>query len=245
MKRIVIAVLSGVGFVLVGAGAVGAQGFPDDHPPNATGGCTASADLSNGVTVDPYVSGGTYVLPLEGSATYTATTPYSGPERRISGSVKIKTPPGIPDITFDDKWEWDDDSSETSDSDTVTWDFPSSLPRGVEMTVVGEHVDGNGITCKGSIRIEFEGGFFDSPAGWVAVGGTVVSGTGVAISAVSKATKSAGVAKVPGAAATVPAPPPGPAPTAPPAADPKATVVDPDAPTVVNPETGPDDGGES
>lgn len=254
MKRIVIATLFGLGVVLVGAGAASAQAFPDDHPPNAKGECTARAEISNGVTVDPYVSGGTYTIPLEGSATYTATTPYSGPERRIQGSVKIKTPPGIPDISFDDKWDWDTDSTETSDSDTVDWEFPSSLPRGVEMTVEGEHVDGGGIRCSGSIKIEFEGGFFDSPIGWVAVGGTVVSGTGVALSAVSKSTKTPGVAKVPGATTPQPSPatpppqPSTPPPGAPPA-DPNATVVDPDAPTVVDPDTptrvDPDEGGAS
>ncbi|MEQ8716972.1 MAG: hypothetical protein RIE08_05115 [Acidimicrobiales bacterium] len=242
MRRIVVAAVVGLGALLLAAGAAAAQGFPDDYPANATGRCTASADLSNGVRVDPYESGGVYELPISGSATYEGTTPYSGPERRIEGFVKIKTPPGIPDISFDDRWVWDDDATDSSDRGTVTWDFPSAIPRNVEMTVVGQHVDADGIRCNGTIKIRFEGGFFDTFVGWVAVGGTAVSATGVAFSAVSKATGPQGKIKPGGAATTIVADPPA---AAPPPVDPKATVVDPDAPTIVNPPPTDSPGGES
>jgi hypothetical protein len=238
----VAAAVVGLGALFLAAGVAAAQELPDDYPANATGRCTASADLSNGVTVDPYRSGGVYELPISGSATYEGTTPYSGPERAIEGFVKIKTPPGIPDISFDDRWVWDDDATASFDRGTVTWDFPSAIPRNVEMTVVGQHVDADGIRCNGTIKIKFEGGFFDTFVGWVAVGGTAVSATGVAFSAVSKVTKAPGPINPEGAAATVAADAPA---TAPPPVDPKATAVDPNAPTIVDrPGTEPP-GGES
>lgn len=242
MRRVVAAAVVGLGALLLAAGAAAAQSFPDDYPANATGTCTANADLSNGVRVDPYVSGGVYELPISGSASYEGTTPYSGPERPIEGFVKIKTPPGIPDISFDDRWVWDDDATASFDRGTVTWDFPSAIPRNVEMTVVGQHVDAGGIRCNGTIKIKFEGGFFDTFVGWVAVGGTAVTATGVAFSAVSKVTKTPGPIEPGGEATAVVTDPPVDAPAP---IDPRATVVDPDAPTIVNPPGADSPGGES
>jgi hypothetical protein len=52
------------------------------------------------------------------------------------------------------------------------------VPAGVEFTVSGSHVDQNG-TCSGSVRMEVEGGPFDSPLTAVSLVGTAATGAGL------------------------------------------------------------------
>lgn len=176
------AVVVGAVLLLV-ATAAGAQ----TEPPNATGPCRAQATLSNGVVVDPYVSSGVYEIPLTGSAQYSgAVTASVTPPRPISGEIYIDGPLGAKISVFDD-WTWSDDSADlVEESGTVDWDLPSWLPRGTELTVSGVHNDA-GFVCQGSVTVELEGGFFDSPLGTVAVVGTVLSGLGLAGALVARA----------------------------------------------------------
>jgi hypothetical protein len=157
------------------------------EPPNSAGPCQAQATLSNGVVVDPYVSSGVYEIPLSGSAQYSgAVTAAVTPPRPISGEIYIDGPLGAKISVFDD-WSWSNDSSELVDkSGSVDWDLPSWLPRGTELTVSGVHND-VGFVCEGSVTLELEGGFFDSPLGAVAVVGTVLTGLGLAGALVAKA----------------------------------------------------------
>ncbi|MEX2625799.1 MAG: hypothetical protein WD225_02885 [Ilumatobacteraceae bacterium] len=158
----------------------GSPARAQDDPPNATGLCTASATLSNGVTVDPYASAGTYPIPIEGSADYQGAVEADvETPRPISGEVTIRTPPGIPAVTVTEAWEWSNDSSDAlSDSGSVSWELPSALPRGVPITVEGFHQD-QGVRCEGSITVELEGGAFDSPLTFAALGGTVLAAVGL------------------------------------------------------------------
>jgi hypothetical protein len=171
---------------LVRAMAVGAVIFlaatpagAQTEPPNATGPCQAQATLSNGVVVDPYVSGGVYEIPLSGTAQYSgAVTGSVTPPRPISGEVYIDGPLGTKISVFDD-WTWSEpDSDLLNKSGSVDWDLPSWLPRGTELTVSGVHND-VGFVCEGSVTFELEGGFFDSPLGAISLVGTVLTGAGL------------------------------------------------------------------
>lgn len=158
----------------------GSSARAQDDPPNATGPCAASAVLSNGVTVDPYASSGTYPIPIEGSADYQGAVEADvETPRPINGEVTIRTPPGLPDVTVTDQWEWSNDASDgLSDSGSVSWELPSVLPRGVPITVEGFHQD-QGVRCEGSITVELEGGAFDSPLTFVSLGGTALAAIGL------------------------------------------------------------------
>jgi hypothetical protein len=165
------------------AGAVGAAGLlvggaalAQSDPPNLTGPCTGSATLSNGVVIDPAVSSGLFVVPLDGEADYegTITAPVPTP-RTISGSVKVATPPGIPEFG----WTWsDDDATETAAAGTVDWNLPTWMPRDVTFTVRGVHQDA-GVACEATVTVAVEGGVFDSPTTYVALAGTLLAGAGV------------------------------------------------------------------
>ena len=158
---------------------------------DATGPCMANAQLSNGVTVDPYdpsLEGVVYEIPTSGTAEYQGSVQGASPPRPISGKVSVAGPPGFGDITIDDRWIWsDDDATGTSDAGQVSWDLPSVLPRGVELEVNGEHQENGVVTCEGTIKVKLEGGFFDSPMGFVAVGGTVFSLLGLLAAMVVRA----------------------------------------------------------
>jgi len=162
--------------VFLAATPAGAQ----SEPPNATGPCEAQATLSNGVVIDPYVSSGVYEIPLSGSAQYSgAITGSVTPPRPISGEVYIDGPLGAKISVFDD-WTWSEPESDLlTESGSVDWDLPSWLPRGTEITVSGVHND-VGFVCEGSVTVELEGSFFDSPLAVVSVVGTVLSGIGLA-----------------------------------------------------------------
>ena len=149
------------------------------EPPNATGPCEAQATLSNGVVIDPYVSGGVFEIPLSGSARYEgAVTGPVTPPRPISGEVYIDGPLGTQISAFDE-WTWSEPESDlVAESGSVDWDLPSWLPRGTEITVSGVHND-VGFVCEGSVTVELEGDFFDSPLAVVSVVGTLLSGVGL------------------------------------------------------------------
>jgi hypothetical protein len=71
-------------------------------------------------------------------------------------------------------WQ-EEDSTKVSDAGSVDWDLPAFTPRGIEVTVSGEHHDPLG-SCNGSITIKFDGSLFDSAAGLATLGATVVTG---------------------------------------------------------------------
>jgi hypothetical protein len=171
--RWLVGTVSAVGAAgLLAGGAALAQ----SDPPNLTGPCEGSATLSNGVVIDPAVSSGLYIVPLEGEADYEGALTTTVPTpRAVSGSVKVKTPPGIPDFG----WSWNDtDATETSAEGTVDWSLPSWMPRDVTFTVKGVHQD-TGATCEATVTVAVEGGVFDSPTTYVALAGTALAGAGV------------------------------------------------------------------
>lgn len=184
MRRLLPLTLTVVGLGLTLPATAAAQA---NDPPNATGGCTANAVIDDGTVIDPYVSSGVYEVPISGSATYEGSVPEVETPRPINGKVEILTPPGIPNISIDDKWTWDDpEATRLDDSGEVSWDLPSVLPRGVQITVEGFHAENGTVVCEGSVTIEFEGGPFDSPLTPISLVGTALAGAGVFVASLAK-----------------------------------------------------------
>jgi hypothetical protein len=149
-----------------------------------TGGCTASGSLAKGttaggpITVDPVTlpAGSVVKIPLADEVSWTGSVPASGPDRPISGFVKIDLPWPLSAISFK---SWGGDTSKSANSGTTSYDLPSVTPRGVVFDVSGQHVD-QGVTCAGHVLVEVEGSAFDSPLTWAALGGTALSALGFA-----------------------------------------------------------------
>jgi hypothetical protein len=148
-------------------------------PANATGACTASATISNGYTINPYESGGLFIIPLSGSASYAGSVAATERDRPASGEVEIETPPGIPSISNDDRWRWGPRVTGVSKRGDVECELSDWLPRDVELTVSGSHQDGE-ILCEGSVKIAFDGSPWDSPITPISLGGTAVALGGLA-----------------------------------------------------------------
>jgi hypothetical protein len=172
--------------LLVGSTMLGAA-LLMTHPAgaqDATGPCTATATLSNGVVVNPYdpaMAGTVYEVPIQGSASYEGSVEATTTPRPISGRVAIQGPPGFGDFTITDQWTWSsENATTTSKTGTANWDLPAALPRGVEMKVTGVHRENGVAVCEGTVLIKLEGGMFDSPVGYIAVAGTLLSAAGVA-----------------------------------------------------------------
>jgi hypothetical protein len=69
---------------------------------------------------------------------------------------------------------WEGEADNNSDAGTVSWDIPSWVPGGFEMTVSGFHED-QGVLCEGTIVVKLEGDFGDGPFGYVALAATVIA----------------------------------------------------------------------
>ena len=86
----------------------------------------------------------------------------------------MELPPPFGSVEVD---SWGGDSQTTSNSGTRNYELPSLVPAGVEFEAVGTHTDENG-TCSGYVRLEIDGGPFDSPVAPVSLALTAASGAG-------------------------------------------------------------------
>lgn len=171
---------------LAGAGAAFAQGGSASDgsvSPSFTGGCTAQGTIEGYGTVDPASSGGVYTVPKSGSASYTGSVPVEGDDRPTSGKVEVALPLGLPPINIK-SWS-NEESDETSDSGSVSWDIPDIVPGNVEMEVSGYHQD-VGVRCEGRVVVKLDGGGIGSPLGIASVLGTLASLAGLVWAAVPK-----------------------------------------------------------
>jgi hypothetical protein len=112
-------------------------------------------------------------IPREDIVDWTGSV--AGPPGGYSGNIAVDLPPPFGNVEID---SWSGDSKNTSNVGSEEYDLPSIVPANVEFKVYGQHTDSNG-TCKGSVKFKIDGGIWDTPAGPIAIAGTVVSGAGL------------------------------------------------------------------
>jgi hypothetical protein len=172
-----------LGVILLGLGFIGAS----PAAAKIDGPCTGSGDFQGGTkdagpfTVDGDTSD-VVEVPLKDTVHWQGAIDASG-ERDYSGSIEVDLPWPLGAATID---TWDGTTEETSNQDEKSYDLPSAVPRGVEFEVTGHHSEDGKVVCSGTVKVKVEGGAFDSPIAPVALGGTVISGVGLALAGLSK-----------------------------------------------------------
>jgi hypothetical protein len=173
-----------LGAILLGLGFVGAS----PAAAQIDGPCTGSGDFEDGTkdagpfTVDGDTSD-VVEVPLKDTVHWQGAIDASG-ERAYSGSIEVDLPWPLGEATID---TWDGTTEETGNKGDKSYDLPSAIPRGVEFEVTGHHSEDGTVVCSGTVKVKVEGGAFDSPLAPVGIGGTVVSGVGLAMAGLSKA----------------------------------------------------------
>ena len=95
-----------------------------------------------------------------------------------SGSITLKAPPPVGEITID---SWDGETDKISNSGNRHYDFSAYPP--FKATVSGSHTQA-GVTCSGSIELEVGGSL--GAIGLASLGLTVVSGAGLVFAGMAR-----------------------------------------------------------
>lgn len=152
------------GLSLLGAAPAGAS---------LEGPCKASARFTDGgFTVDPKTTD-EVTIPRADDVEWTGSVAVTE-KRHVDGSVTVKFPPPIGDVTVGD---WESEGEKAASSGTYHYDLPEVL-AGFDIPVSGVHHD-KGFTCTGSLVVRIDGGGISNPATLASLGFTVVSALGV------------------------------------------------------------------
>ena len=141
----------------------------------STNGCQGSGSFRDGgFVVDAATVGGDLVtVPRSDTVDWQGSV--AAPPGEYSGSISVELPKPFGTLEID---SWSGNSQTMANAGAHEYDLPSIVPAGVEFTLVGEHVDQNG-TCSGWVRMEVDGGPFDSPLTAVSLVGTAATGAGL------------------------------------------------------------------
>ena len=104
-------------------------------------------------------------------------------DRDYAGFIEVDLPWPLGAATID---TWSGTTDATSNEGDKSYDLPSAVPRGVEFEVSGQHSEDGTVVCSGTVKVKVEGGAFDSPLAPIGIGGTVISGVGLALAGLSK-----------------------------------------------------------
>ncbi|HEY7628682.1 MAG TPA: hypothetical protein VH761_16545 [Ilumatobacteraceae bacterium] len=141
----------------------------------STNGCNGAGEWEDdGLQVDA-ASIGDQVVEIPRSDTVDWQGSVSAAPGAYEGAIGLDLPPPFGEVGIDD---WSGDTDSTSNAGVRDYDIPSFVPAGVEFKVVGHHNDENG-TCTGYVRLEIEGGPFDSPAAPISLVATAAAGAGL------------------------------------------------------------------
>jgi hypothetical protein len=171
------AIVLGLGFVAAAPAAA-----------EINGPCGAKGDFENGTKADgPFAVNAdeTEVIevPLSDTVHWQGEIADVSGERDYSGFVEVDLPWPLGSATVD---TWSGTTEETGNSGDKSYDLPSAVPRGVEFEVSGQHSEDGSVVCSGTVKVKVEGSAFDSPLAPVALGGTVISGIGLALAGLAK-----------------------------------------------------------
>jgi hypothetical protein len=176
--------LAGVALLLTVLGLLVARPAVADitEPPGV---CVGTASFQTGTEADgPFTvsskeltSSDVVTVPLSDTVAWTGelvgVTPASRP---VKGFVAVDLPWPFGTYTVD---SWGSTSDKVASSGIHEYDLPSAIPRGVTFTVRGEHWENGALFCKGTAKVQVEGGAFDTPATFVSVGLLALSGVGL------------------------------------------------------------------
>lgn len=141
------------------------------------GTCTGSGAFTEGVdgpfTIDASTAGDqVFIVPRSDSVFWKGSV--GGPPGIYSGSISVELPPPFGSVSID---SWSGDSPATSNEGVEEYDLGSLVPAGVVFRVEGTHTDANGV-CSGYVKIEVDGGPFDSPVAPIGLALTGLAGAG-------------------------------------------------------------------
>ena len=167
--------------VLAGEGPAN-NGSDNSKPKTLKGPCKGSATLENGTVIDPGVSGGVYKVPLKGEANWQGAIKTDAKKRKHSGSVEVDLPWPLGGLKIA---SWGGEGTEKSNRGIEEYDVDIWFPAKAEFEVSGKHFDG-GKKCSATVTVKADGNPFASATTYLALGGTVASGFGVASAAKGK-----------------------------------------------------------
>ena len=183
------------GWGKVVAGAVVVVGavllMPAGADASLDGPCRATGTITPGdVRINPKRGDGPFTVPLEGTVNWVGRIGNGDrvPERRHNGEITVEAPPGWEQLlgSLLEFRAWgEEDAVTTRERGTDEYTLPSLTPRGTDIPVSGFHDDELG-QCDGAIVVQVEGGALDTPLAWGAIGGTVVTGAGLAFAAMAR-----------------------------------------------------------
>jgi hypothetical protein len=181
-RRVILlaAILVGLGF----SGAAPAAAEID-------GPCSGSGAFEKGtkadgpftVTAEDVAPGEVIEVPIKDTVHWQGSIDGVSGDREFSGFVEVDLPWPLGSATID---TWGGSTDKTGNEGDKSYNLPKAIPRGVEFEVTGEHSEDGTVVCSGTVKVKVEGGPFDSPLAPVGIGGTVVSGVGLAVAGLSK-----------------------------------------------------------
>ena len=170
--------------ILVGLGFVGAAPAAAE----IDGPCSGSGDFEKGTKADgPFAVSAdeneVVEVPLKDTVHWQGEITGVSGERDYAGFIEVDLPWPLGAATID---TWGGTTDATGNSGDKSYDLPSAVPRGVEFEVSGQHSEDGTVVCSGTVKVKVEGGAFDSPLAPIGIGGTVISGVGLALAGLSK-----------------------------------------------------------
>jgi len=143
---------------------------------DSTNGCKGSGTFrEDGLFVDAETVGDD-VVTIPRSDTVDWEGSVAAPPGDYSGNIAVDLPPPFGKLEID---SWSGTSDNTGNAGSREYDLPSLVPAGVEFKVIGSHTDQNGV-CNGYVRMQIDGGPFDSPLTPISLVGTAGAGAGLA-----------------------------------------------------------------
>ena len=122
-------------------------------------------------------------VPLKDTVHWQGSIEGASGTREFAGSVEVDLPWPLGTATID---TWGGSTDKTGNEGDKTYSLSKTVPRGVEFEVTGQHSENGKVVCSGTVKVKVEGGPFDSPLTPIGIGGTVVSGVGLALAGLSK-----------------------------------------------------------
>jgi hypothetical protein len=175
-RRVILLAVFVAGLVCIGAAPAGAD---------INGPCTGSGAFNRGtkargpftVNAQDLKPGDVVEVPVKDTVHWKGDISGVSGNRTIDGFVAVDLPWPFGEATID---TWGKSTDLTGNEGEHSYSLPSLIPRGVEFEVSGQHSENGVVVCSGTAKVKVEGSAFDSPLAPIGLGGTAISGVGLA-----------------------------------------------------------------